>query len=144
VTITDGGVIVMQILLGILLLVHGLITTAIGAGSLSNPRGVTVPGMDWFPVALGQSWMLQGDASRLGAVLWLAAGIGLIATAAAVMGIVVPANLWPTLGLASALVGLMAVAVFFHPYYAIAIVVNVAIVAAATVFRGTTKSVFGI
>jgi hypothetical protein len=143
-TITDGGVLVMQILFGILLLVHGLITTAIGAGSLSNPRGVTVPGTDWFPVALGQSWMLQGDVARLGSVLWLAAGIGLIATAAAVLGIVVPANMWSALGLASAVVGLMAVAVFFHPYYAIAIAVDVAIVAAATVFRATTKSVFGI
>lgn len=134
----------MQIFLGILLLVHGLITTAIGAGSLSNPRGMTVPGTDWFPVALGQSWMLQGDTGRVGAGLWLVAGIGLIATAAAVLGIVVPANLWPTLALGSAVVGLMAVAVFFHPYYAIAIAIDLAIVAAATVFRATTKSVFGI
>lgn len=77
----------MQVLLGILVLVHGLITTAIGAGSISNPRGVAVPGTDWYPVALGQSWMLQGDAAKFGAGLWLIAGIGLIATSAAILGV---------------------------------------------------------
>ena len=134
----------MQVLLGILVLVHGLITTAIGTGSISNPRGVAVPGTDWYPVALGQSWMLQGDAAKFGAVLWLVAGIGLIATSAAILGVVLPTGIWPTLGLVSAVIGLLALAVFFHPYYAVAVAADVAILLAATVARSTAKSVFGI
>ena len=134
----------MQVLLGILVLVHGLITTAIGAGSISNPRGIAAPGTDWYPVALGQYWMLQGDAAKFGAGLWLIAGIGLIATVAAILGVALPTGIWPTLGLVSAVIGLLAVAVFFHPYYAVAVAVNVAIVFAATVARSTAKSVFGI
>jgi hypothetical protein len=134
----------MQILLGILVLVHGLITTAVGAGSISNPKGVVVPGTGWYPVALGQSWMLQGDAARLGAGLWMIAGLGLIATSAAILGIGLPTGLWTTLGLVSAVIGLLAVAVFFHPYYAVAVAVDLAIILAATVARSAAKSVFGL
>jgi hypothetical protein len=134
----------MQILFGILVAIHGLITFAAGAGSLGNPKGVAVPGTDWYPTALGQSWVLADDPAKLGAALWLIAGVGLVATAAAVLGIVLPANTWPMLGLFSAMVGLLALALFFHPYYAVAVVVDIAIIAAVTVFRSTTKSVFGI
>lgn len=134
----------MQILFGILVLIHGLITTAVGAGSISSPQGIAVPGTSWYPVALGQSWMLHGDAAKFGAGLWVIAGIGLVATAAAILGIVLPTGIWPTLGLVSAVIGLLAVALFFHPYYAVAIAVNLAIVFAATFARSTAKSVFGI
>src|SRR5919204_2142069 len=111
----------MQILFGILLVVHGLITVAVGAGSVSNPSGVTAPGTSWYPIALGQSWVLQGDLAKLGGGLWVVAGIGLLATAASVFGIVLPTGIWPTLGLFSAVAGLLALALFFHPYYAVAI-----------------------
>jgi hypothetical protein len=134
----------MQILLGILVFVHGLITTAVGAGSISSPKGLAAPGTDWYPVALGQSWILQGDAARVGAGLWIIAGIGLIATAAAILGIGLPTGLWTSLGLVSAVIGLLAVAVFFHPYYSVAVAVDLAIVFAVTVARSTAKSVFGI
>jgi hypothetical protein len=134
----------MQIVFGILVAIHGLITVAVGMGSASNTGGVTAPGTSWYPVALGQSWLLQGDVARLGGGLWVIAGIGLLATAASVFGIVLPSGAWPTLGLISAVTALAALALFFHPYYAIAIVANLAIVAAATVFRATSKSVLGI
>jgi hypothetical protein len=134
----------MQVFFGVLLAIHGFITLAVGTGSIANPKGVAVPGVDWFHTALGQSWMLSGDTAKLGAGLWLIAGAGLVITAAAVLGIGLPTNTWPTLGLFSAVVGLLAVALFFHPYYAIAVGVDIAIVAAATVFRSTAKSVFGI
>jgi hypothetical protein len=134
----------MQILFGILLAIHGLITVASGAGSVSNPRGVAVPGVAWYHTALGQSWVLSDDLAKIGGGLWIVAGVGLIATAAAVLGLGLPTNTWPMLGLLSAVLGLMAVALFFHPYYSVAIVVNVAIIAAVTVFRSTAKSVLGI
>jgi hypothetical protein len=40
--------------------------------------------------------------------------------------------------------GLVALATFFHPYYAIAILANLAIVAAATVFRSIAKNALGV
>jgi hypothetical protein len=134
----------MQVLLGILVLVHGLITAAIGAGSISNPRGIAAPGTDWYPVALGESWMLHGDAARLGAGLWVIAGVGLLSTAASILGIALPTGIWPTLGLASAVIGLLALALFFHPYYAIGVAINLGVVIAATVARSAVKTVFGV
>ena len=134
----------MQIVFGILVAIHGLITLAVGSGATSGTAGVSVPGTSWYPVALGQSWLLQGDMARLGGALWLVAGLGLVGTAAAVFGIGLPTGLWPTLGVFSAVVGLVAVALFFHPYYAVALVVNLAIIAAATVFRAASKSALGI
>jgi hypothetical protein len=134
----------VQILFGILVAIHALITVGIGAGIISNPRGVAAPGTAWFPVALGQSWLLPIGIAKFSGALWLVAGIGLLATGAAILGLGLPRPAWPTLGLLSALVSLVALALFFHPYYAIAIVVNVAIVAAATVFRSTVKNVLGI
>ena len=134
----------MQVLFGIVLAIHGLITIAVGSGSVSNPVGVQAPGTSWYPVALGQSWLLGGDVARFGGALWVLAGIGLVATAASVFGIVLPTGAWPTLGLISAVSALLAVAVFFHPYYVIAVIANLAIVAAATVFRATAKNVLGI
>ena len=134
----------MQALFGILVAIHGLITAAVGAGSISNPRGVTAPATDWFPSALGASWALQGDAARVGGGLWVIAGVGLLATAAAVLGIGVPTSAWPTLALGSTVIGLAALALFFHPYYAIAVIVDIALIAAATIFRSTAKSVLGV
>ena len=134
----------MQVLFGVLLAIHGLITIAVGSGSVSNPLGVKAPGTAWYPIALGQSWLLQGDVARLAGSLWVLAGVGLMATAASVFGIVLPTGAWPTLALISALSALIAVALFFHPYYAVAVVANLLILAAVTVFRATAKNMLGI
>ncbi|HZQ49559.1 MAG TPA: hypothetical protein VFB69_04550 [Candidatus Dormibacteraeota bacterium] len=134
----------MPILLGIVVAIHGLITIAIGAGTLNGGRPVSTPGMNWYPVSLGQSWLLSDGAARIGSGLWILAGVGLVLTASALLGIVLPRTAWPVLGLGSAVVGLVALALFFHPYYAIGILANVAILGAATVFRSNAKTLLGI
>lgn len=134
----------MQIVFAILVAIHGLITLASGLGSASNPKGIAVPGVSWYQTALGQSWVLPSNMAGLGGLLWVVAGVGLVATAAAIIGIAIPTNAWPMLATGSAIVGLIAVALFFHPYYAVAIVVNIAIIAAATVFRSTAQNLLGI
>jgi hypothetical protein len=134
----------MQILFGLLIAAHGLITLGIGAGTIANPKGVPVLGTDWFPVALGQSWLLGGDAARIGGVLWIIAGVGLIATSVAVLGFGLPTSAWQTLGLVSAAVALLTLALYFHPYYLVGIVANLAILAAVIVFGSTAKSSLGI
>jgi hypothetical protein len=102
-----------------------------------------LPGAGWYPVALGDSWLLRGGAAQMGGVLWLLAGIGLLLTAASVFGFVMP-GAWRLLGLTSGALGLAGVALFFHPYFAIAIVADLALVAAATVLEPTARRVLGI
>lgn len=138
----------MSIVFGVLMAIHGLITLAIGgvavSGAPTPPEMNRLPGAGWYPVALGESWLLQSTAARIGGVLWVTAGLGLLATAASVFGIVIPTSAWRTIGLISASTGLAAVVVFFHPYYAVAIVVDIAIIAAATTLEATSRNVLGI
>lgn len=138
----------MAVFVGVLVAIHGLIMLAIGstamAGAPPPPGAGSLPGAGWYPVAFGESWLLSGSAARLGGVLWVAAGIGLIATAAAIFGIVVPTTAWRALGLVSAVTGLAALVTFFHPYYVIGILANVAILAAVTGMEPTSRKLLGI
>jgi hypothetical protein len=137
----------MQIVIGILLAVHGLITLAIGGvaagGAPTPPEMSKLPGAGWYPVPLGDSWLLHGGAAQIGGVLWLLAGLGLLLTAACVFGFVMP-GAWRQVGLISGILGLTGVALFFHPYYAVAVVANLALIAAATVLEPTARRVLGI
>ena len=132
---------------GILLVVHGLITLAIGgvavSGAPTPPEMSKLPGAAWYPVPLGESWLLQGGAAQLGGALWLLAGIGLLLTAAAVFGFILP-GAWREVGLVAGALGLVGVALFFHPYYVIAIAANLALIAAVTVMDPTARRLLGI
>lgn len=137
----------MQTMLGVLIGLHGLITTAIGAGTMSGAASTPemtkpLPGVAWYPVPIGESWLLRGGAAQLGGALWIAAGVGLLLTAASVLGLVMP-GAWRQIGLVSATLGLVGLGLFFHPYYAIAIAVDLAIVAAATIMEPTTRRLLG-
>jgi hypothetical protein len=136
------------VFVGILMTIHGLITLVIGSAAVSGaapvPGAASLPGAGWYPVPLGQSWLLQGDAARIGGVLWVIAGLGLIATAASVFGFIIPTSAWRALGLVSAVSGLAALVAYFHPYYAIAVVVNLAILAAATLMEERSRGLLGI
>jgi hypothetical protein len=136
------------VFVGILMTIHGLITLVIGSAVVSGaapvPGAASLPGAGWYPVPLGQSWLLQGDAARIGGVLWVIAGLGLIATAASIFGFIIPTSAWRVLGLVSAVSGLAALVAYFHPYYAIAVVVNLAILAAATLMEERSRDLLGI
>lgn len=128
--------------------IHGFITLMIGGGAVSGAPAPAemnkLPGAGWYPVALGDSWLLQGAASRVGGALWVVAGIGLLAASASMLGIVIPTTAWRSIAMASAATGLVAIALFFHPYYAIAIAIDLAIVAAATSLDASSRNVLGI
>ena len=79
----------------------------------------------------------------MGGVLWLLAGIGLLVTAGSVLGFVMP-EAWRQVGLFSGALGLAGIALFFHPYYVVAVVANLALIAAATVLEPTARRVLGI
>jgi hypothetical protein len=136
----------VPVFVGVLIAFHGLITLAIGgaaAGGAPTPSGMSkLPGAGWYPVALGDSWLLRGEAAQMGGVLWVLAGIGLLLTAASVFGFILP-GAWRQVGLMSGALGLAGIALFFHPYYIVAIGANLALIAAATVLEPTAMRVLG-
>ena len=120
---------------GIVLVAHGLITTMIGLGSMSNPTSAAMPTpswLGWWPGTLGRSWAfdalnLGSGPASIGGLLWLAAGLALVGAGLGWLGVSVVSNQWQMLALVGAVLGLAALALYFHPFYVVAIVINVVI-----------------
>lgn len=74
-----------NVLVGGILLVHGVITAMIGFGATTNPNGpaMTLPAwFAWWPGPFGRSWLFDylhaGSGFAIaGGLLWLAAGLAL-------------------------------------------------------------------
>ncbi len=131
----------LKMTISILFVIHGFITMAQSSGLFTGSLGIANPGwIRWWPVNLGQSWLLAklGLESRpilaLTGVLWLAAGIGFLGTGLSLAGWIIPHGVWSGLAGGSALVSLVVLALFFHPLYVAAVILNVGIY--LTVLRG--------
>jgi hypothetical protein len=119
------------------LLVHGLITSAIGLGTVSNPAApaMTLPSwFSWWPGPFGRSWLFEAlglgsGAAVLGGLIWVAAGLALIAGALGWFGLSALTELRVPLLVGGAALSLVALAIYFHPIYVLAVVINLAIVA---------------
>ncbi|HEY9087543.1 MAG TPA: hypothetical protein VIO36_05200 [Anaerolineaceae bacterium] len=127
----------MKILIAILLIVHGLITTAQASGSFRPSGGLANPAfLSWWPVGLGQSWLWAGLRmensllARAGGLVWLAAGALLVAAGLSLLEVVIPAGLWRTLALAGAGLSLLMLALYLHPFYAVGITASGLLLAA--------------
>jgi hypothetical protein len=124
------------------LIIHGLITSVIGLTSISRPDApaMSVPGwLGWWPGPFGRSWVI--DALHLGSVgamvgglLWLVAGLALVAAGAGWLGLIGPHGVWQPLALAGATMGLVALALYFHPFYLAAVVIDLAVIGLASGF----------
>ena len=120
---------------GIVLVAHGLITTMIGFGSMSNPSSSAMPTpswLGWWPGTLGRSWAfdaltLGSGPALLGGVLWMAAGLALVGAGLGWLGVSAVSGQWQMLALVGAVLGLAALALYFHPFYVVAIVIDVVI-----------------
>ena len=122
---------------GAFLVAHGLVTVAIGAGSLANGPGVPNPTwLGWWPAPLGRSWLLDalpfasGGGAALGAALWMVAGAGLVTAGAGALGVPGLPGLqgsWQQLAGVGAGLSLAALALYLHPYYALGVLLNAAI-----------------
>ena len=125
----------LQTLIAGFLVLHGLITTAIGFGGAATPAGPGMPNpgwLSWWPAPLGRSWLL--DALHLGAgaavaggLLWIAAGLILVAAGLGLFGVPVLHGALQMLALTGAGLGLLALALYFHPYYVLGTLINLAI-----------------
>ena len=126
-----------QVLVAGSLVVHGLITTMIGFGGVTKPDApaMTMPAwLGWWPGPFGRSWLIDAmhlgsGVSMMGNALWLVAGLALLAAGLGWLGVPALSGVWQPLALGGAAMGLVALALFFHPFYLVAVLINVAIVA---------------
>ena len=125
------------VIIGAFLIAHGLITTAIGFGAVTNPNGqaMSLPTwFSWWPGPFGTSWLFEAlhlgaTAAVVGGVVWLASGVLLIAGALGWVGLGVLEPMRVQLLIGGAAIGLLALALYFHPIYLLSVLINVAIVA---------------
>ena len=124
----------MRILVAILLLVHGLITAAQAQSGFKPSEGVANPAwLSWWPANMGQSWLFRqlGEsksiAGTVAGVVWLCAGLSLIAAALGLLGFIVPTHLWRLLAGIGAILSLVVFVVYAHPFYVVGIGANLAI-----------------
>lgn len=128
----------MKLLIGALLIIHGLIVCGQSSGIFKPPTGgLQNPSwVSWWPTNLGQSWLL----SSLGLermpfttvifLLNLAGGIALLAAGLGVLGFLVPTGWWTTLAIAGAALSLFQLVIYLHPLTIIGMGTNVAILIA--------------
>jgi len=129
----------MPRLLAVAVACHGLITLMIGAGAVTQPDApaVAVPSwLSWWPGPFGRSWLVDGlhlgtAGSVICGLLWCAAGAGLVAAGLGLAGVPLLADLPPVLLPVAAGIGLVALVAAFHPFYLLAVAIDVALVLAA-------------
>jgi hypothetical protein len=121
--------------LGGFILLHGLITTVIGVRGVSAPDtpALAMPMFGWWPGPFGRSWLLDGlnlgtGGAVAGGFVWLIAGVALIGSGLGYFGVPVLRDLWPLLAVSGASVGLVALALYFHPIYLLAIGIDAALI----------------
>jgi hypothetical protein len=124
----------MRIVVCILLLIHGLITMAQYRTGFNLSAGVANPvWLNWWPVNLGQSWLFRQLGmektviSTLVGILWIIAGLCLVAAALGLFGFILPVNLWRPLAAAGAILSLVFFVFYAHPFYLLGIGANIAI-----------------
>lgn len=140
----------MRLFVAILLLVHGLITSAQAQAGFRLSEGVTNPGwLSWFPANLGQSWLFKAFGMPkpiVGTILgifWIIAGVSLIAAALGLLGVIVPTNLWRPLAAIGAITSLAVFVFYVHPFYAIGIAADFAILIVLLWAKWPTPEVLG-
>ena len=118
----------MKILIGVLLIIHGLITASIsrGGGSpLENPSW-----LGWWPTPLGSSWLLSplglepSVVSRILGILFGLAGLCFLASS---VGIFIGQEWWRTLTIVGAALSVVVLVIYLHPWYWFALALNAGI-----------------
>jgi hypothetical protein len=134
---------VPPLIVGGFLVLHGLITTMIGSAAVSNGPALTLPSwFSWWPGSFGRSWLIDGlhlgtPVAVAGGLVWLVSGVLLIASGLGYIGVGPLREAWPMYGVVGGGLGLIAVALYFHPLYVAALVINIVLVVFAWGGPGT-------
>jgi len=118
----------MRVVIGLLLLVHGLIHIAIYSPSVFGAPGVS--GQEAFRLA--HSWALSplgvGETllKTVGTPMWVLAGVGFALAGLAVLH-VLPVAWGQGLAVAAAIASLLLVALFWHPWLVAAVVADIVV-----------------
>ena len=129
----------MRLMIGLLLVLHGLIVAGQSAGNFGStpPGGVQNPSwLSWWPTNLGRSWLLawlgleRAPITWIVGLLWLAGGIALAVAGLGAMGLIIPTDWWRGLALFGAAVSLFLLIVHLHPILIVGTTLSVAILVA--------------
>jgi hypothetical protein len=126
----------VQTLAGVFLVAHGLITGPIGISSVASPNSAPMAMPAWFgwwPGPFGRSWLFQAldlgsGVAVIGGLLWLSAGVALVIGGLGWIGLPAFADLKVPLLVTGASLGLVALALYFHPFYLVAVLIDVALI----------------
>ena len=127
----------MKLLIGVLLILHGLIVAGQSAGGFGStiPNELQNPSfVSWWPINMGRSWLFSWlglektlAVYRIGGLLWLAGGIALVAAGLGILGFIIPTEWWRSLAIGGAAVSLFMLAIYFHPITIIGTVSSLAV-----------------
>jgi hypothetical protein len=115
---------------------HGLITSMIGFVAVTSPNAPAMALPSWFgwwPGPFGRSWLFEVlgfgvPASVIGGFVWLMGGLLIVAGGLGWFGFGPFEGSRAALLVAGAGVSLLALALYFHPIYLVAVAINIAIV----------------
>ena len=115
---------------------HGLITSMIGLVAVTSPNAPAMALPSWFawwPGPFGRSWLFDAvglgtQASIFGGLLWLSGGLLILAGGLGWFGFGPLEGSRVTLLVSGAALSLIAQALYFHPIYLVAVVINIAVV----------------
>jgi len=84
-------------------------------------------------MTLGRSWLLaafrlEGTLiDKVFGLIWLVSGLCIVAAALGILGFIVPTDLWRTLAIYGASGSLIMLLLYFHPFFIVGILIDVAI-----------------
>jgi hypothetical protein len=125
----------LKYLIAAILIGHGFIVSAQARGNFGsgNSKMVNPSWLSWFPMTLGRSWLLaafrlEGTLiDKVFGLIWLVSGLCIVAAALGILGFIVPTDLWRTLAIYGASGSLIMLLLYFHPFFIVGILIDVAI-----------------
>ncbi len=120
----------LRFALGALLILHGLVHPALGSAP-DDPAAPPWP--SFWQAGSGHSWLLSNAGLGATVVQWVGVVIWVLATVFLVgagIGVFVEQGWWWPLGIAGAVLSLIMIVLYWHPYVAVGAGLNVAILVA--------------
>ena len=139
----------VRFIIAAILIIHGFIVSAQSIGGFKPGAGVVNPAwLNWWPTALGQSWLLsrldlEKALSWVSGTLWLVGGLLLLAAGLSVFGFIIPQSYWRVLAVAGAAISLFMLLVYLHPFFGIGMLGSIAILIALLLAHWPTVSAIG-